>query len=131
MLNNPSTSEDIEEMGEKTVNGHSTYKETKKRYFVEDECYNHFHYGILSMLLSWGLDPEIDDLVSSELGLQKPTVDISFGLMGEGGTMTIIFPSCATNVNRWNYSSHLTGLHSIAMVATFMNLMNRAKRDMR
>ena len=103
----------------------------KRKYLLEDECYSHLHYGILSMLLSWGLDPEIDELVSKEIGLQRPTVDTSFGLMGEGGAMALLVPSYASGSNRWNYSSYLTGLHNMALVSTFMSLMNGAKRDMR
>jgi hypothetical protein len=49
----------------------------------------------LSFLASWGLDEDIDLILQESGGIQKHNAVISFGLMGEGGCMSLTVSSCS------------------------------------
>jgi hypothetical protein len=42
---------------------------------------------LLSLLLGWGLDIELDGISEARLGLLKPLVPISFGQISKGGVV--------------------------------------------
>ncbi|XP_059089612.1 WD repeat-containing protein 7-like [Tigriopus californicus] len=48
---------------------------------------------LLSMLHAWGLDKELDVLAMSKLGLLRPKVPISFGVLSKGGVMSLTLPT--------------------------------------
>lgn len=48
---------------------------------------------LLSMLHAWGLDKDLDVLAMSKLGLLRPKVPISFGVLSKGGVMSLTLPT--------------------------------------
>ncbi|KAH9504952.1 WD repeat-containing protein 7, partial [Bulinus truncatus] len=46
----------------------------------------------MSCLHAWSLDPHLDELCLSKLGLHKPKCPISFGLLSRGGYMSLMLP---------------------------------------
>lgn len=40
---------------------------------------------ILSLLHAWGIDPDLDRVCEGKLGLLRPMVPISFGVLSKGG----------------------------------------------
>ena len=47
----------------------------------------------MSCLHAWGLDPDLDKLCINKLGLLKPKVPISFGLISRTGHMCLMLPA--------------------------------------
>jgi len=74
----------------------------------------------LSFLMSWGVDKDLDALCERELGVVRPPDSCAFGFHGVGGAVTALLPSACGGKSRWSYSSDLTALHSLALVAVFM-----------
>ncbi|GFQ73668.1 WD repeat-containing protein 7 [Trichonephila clavata] len=48
---------------------------------------------LLSVLHAWGLDPELDRICESKLGLLRPMRPVCFGLLSRGGHMALILPT--------------------------------------
>jgi hypothetical protein len=48
---------------------------------------------LLSLLHGWGLDPELDKVCQAKLGLLRPLVPVSFGLLSRGGWSNVEKPS--------------------------------------
>ena len=48
---------------------------------------------LLSLLHAWGLDKDLDKVALSKLGLLKPKVPVSYGLMSKGGVMSLMLPT--------------------------------------
>ena len=46
----------------------------------------------MSCLHAWGLDPDLDKLCHSKLGLLRPRCPISFGLLSRGDHMSLLLP---------------------------------------
>lgn len=46
----------------------------------------------MSCLHAWGLDPDLDRLCTSKLGLLKPSCPISFGMLSRDGHMSLMLP---------------------------------------
>lgn len=40
---------------------------------------------LLSLLHAWGMDPDLDRVCESKLGLLMPKVPVSFGVLSKGG----------------------------------------------
>lgn len=52
---------------------------------------------LLSLLHSWGLDPHLDKVCESQLGLLRPMVPVSFGILSKGGYMSLLLPTWQNN----------------------------------
>ncbi|XP_055913276.1 WD repeat-containing protein 7 [Eupeodes corollae] len=52
---------------------------------------------LLSLLHSWGLDPHLDKVCESQLGLLRPMVPISFGVLSKAGYMSLLLPTWQNN----------------------------------
>lgn len=48
---------------------------------------------LLSLLHAWGLDPDLDRLCETKLGLLRPMVPVSFGVISKGGFMSLQLPT--------------------------------------
>ena len=48
---------------------------------------------LLSLLHAWGLDPDLDKVCESKLGLLRPLRPICFGMISRGGHMSLILPT--------------------------------------
>ncbi|XP_076220619.1 WD repeat-containing protein Rbcn-3B isoform X12 [Nomia melanderi] len=53
---------------------------------------------ILSLLHSWGLDPDLDRVCEGKLGLLRPMVPVSFGVLSKGGYMSLLLPTWQTQL---------------------------------
>ncbi|XP_039278488.1 WD repeat-containing protein 7-like [Nilaparvata lugens] len=49
---------------------------------------------LLSLLHGWGIDPELDYVCEGKLGLLRPMVPVSFGVLSKGGYMSLLLPTC-------------------------------------
>ena len=48
---------------------------------------------LLSLLHAWGLDKDLDKVATSKLGLLRPRVPVSYGIMSKGGVMSLMLPT--------------------------------------
>ncbi|KOO35531.1 wd40 repeat-containing protein [Chrysochromulina tobinii] len=77
----------------------------------------------LSYMTCWGVDPAFDAECSDVIGLRPPVPQVTFGVRGHGGNFSFLTPCAHTRHHRWQCSSHLTALHSIAAVTLANTLM--------
>lgn len=54
---------------------------------------------LLSLLHSWGLDSNLDQVCETRLGLLRPRVPLSFGVLSKGGYMSLILPTWQSTIN--------------------------------
>lgn len=59
---------------------------------------------LLSLLHSWGLDPHLDKVCESQLGLLRPMVPVSFGILCKSGYMSLLMPTWQNNFGCEEYS---------------------------
>jgi hypothetical protein len=45
---------------------------------------------LLSLMHAWGLDPDLDKVCEGKLGLLRPMIPVSFGIMSKGGKIFVI-----------------------------------------
>ncbi|CAG0893245.1 unnamed protein product [Darwinula stevensoni] len=108
---------------------------------------------LMSMLHAWGLDPDLDSVCETKLGLLRPRIPISYGILSKGGYMCLYLPTWERmalgngesksdgsngNVNkelegrtsafmswgRWELSSMLSTHHLLGIVAIANTLMS-------
>ncbi|CAG7815558.1 unnamed protein product [Allacma fusca] len=100
---------------------------------------------LLSLLLGWGLDGELDTISEGRLGLLKPLVPVSFGQISRGGFMSVMSPTWRprqqlisqsddlsltqrvkefTSLLHWEISSSITTNHLLAIIALANTLMS-------
>ncbi|XP_021936381.1 WD repeat-containing protein 7 isoform X5 [Zootermopsis nevadensis] len=48
---------------------------------------------LLSLLHAWGMDPDLDRVCEGKLGLLRPMVPVSFGVLSKGGYMSLLLPT--------------------------------------
>lgn len=48
---------------------------------------------LLSLLHSWGLDWDLDEVCETQLGLLRPKVPLSYGVLSKGGYMSLMLPT--------------------------------------
>nr|XP_018905616.1 PREDICTED: WD repeat-containing protein 7 isoform X1 [Bemisia tabaci] len=48
---------------------------------------------LLSLLHAWGLDPDLDKVCETKLGLLRPMIPVSFGVLSKGGYMSLLMPT--------------------------------------
>ena len=48
---------------------------------------------MLSLLHAWGLDKDLDKVATSKLGLLRPKVPVSYGILSKGGVMSLMLPT--------------------------------------
>lgn len=48
---------------------------------------------LLSLLHSWGLDPDLDKVCETHLGLLRPMVPVSYGVLSKAGYMSLMLPT--------------------------------------
>lgn len=44
----------------------------------------------MSLLYAWGLDSEVDKICESKLGLLRPMIPVSFGVISKGGKFACV-----------------------------------------
>ncbi|GIY45623.1 WD repeat-containing protein 7 [Caerostris extrusa] len=95
---------------------------------------------LLSVLHAWGLDPELDRVCESKLGLLRPMRPICFGLLSRGGHMALILPTYLHAIQdgkaieppppiegktwHWELSTAVTTTHLLAIIALANTLMS-------
>ncbi|XP_026686269.1 WD repeat-containing protein 7, partial [Diaphorina citri] len=55
---------------------------------------------LLSLLHAWGLDPDLDKVCEGKLGLLRPMVPVSFGVVSKAGHMSLMLPTWQLCVER-------------------------------
>ncbi|XP_049287940.1 WD repeat-containing protein 7 isoform X2 [Anopheles funestus] len=53
---------------------------------------------LLSLIHSWGLDPHLDKVCETQLGLLRPMIPVSFGVLSKGGYMSLLLPTWQNNI---------------------------------
>ncbi|GAB4857436.1 hypothetical protein Ancab_015345 [Ancistrocladus abbreviatus] len=72
----------------------------------------------LSFLHLWDVDFELDDLLKSEMRLNKPDKFIvAPGLQGDRGAVTLAFPGFSSTLELWKSSSEFCAMRSLTMVS--------------
>ncbi|RWS12537.1 WD repeat-containing protein 7-like protein, partial [Dinothrombium tinctorium] len=65
-------------------------KKPGKLQFGESNLTMELSQIVLSLLHAWGLDPDLDRVCESKLGLLKPLRPVCFGLLSKGGNMSLM-----------------------------------------
>lgn len=65
---------------------------------------------LLSLLHSWGLDPHLDIVCETQLGLLRPMVPISFGVLSKGGYMSLLLPTWQNTIKQENVKNLLQSM---------------------
>lgn len=55
---------------------------------------------LLSLLHGWGVDPELDSVCESKLGMLRPLRPVCFGLISKGGYMSLLLPTYLQKLDR-------------------------------
>jgi hypothetical protein len=88
--------------------------------------------GLISLLLAWGIDQDLDDNCTASLGLERMSLidpgAFSLGTYGCEGTMTFACPTELQGERRFSASPELNALHRLALVTFFMSLMPVAEQ---
>ena len=90
---------------------------------------------LLSLLHAWGLDKDLDRVALSKLGLLKPRVPISYGIMSKGGVMSLMLPTWSlkkednnldffTALGHWELSHSTTTNHLLSVIAITNTLVS-------
>lgn len=65
---------------------------------------------LLSLIHSWGLDPHLDKVCETQLGLLRPMVPISFGVLSsKGGYMSLLLPTWQNTIKQETVENLLKG----------------------
>merc|ERR1719244_1110405 len=86
---------------------------------------------LLSVLHAWGLDKDLDKVAVNKLGLLKPKLPISFGLVSKVGGMSLLLPTWTpahsnsslskteyfTSLGHWELSHSLTTYHLLSLIS--------------
>ncbi|XP_057802773.1 uncharacterized protein LOC131018061 [Salvia miltiorrhiza] len=79
----------------------------------------------LSLLHLWDVDKELDNLLITGMHLKKPdSFNISSGILGDRGSMTLTFPGSSSTLELWRSSSDYTALRSLTMVSLAQHLIS-------
>ena len=91
---------------------------------------------MLSLLHAWGLDKDLDKVAISKLGLLRPKVPVSYGLMSKGGVMSLMLPTWQpkspsaididffTAMGHWELSHTTTTNHLLSVIAITNTLVS-------
>merc|ERR1719308_557643 len=88
---------------------------------------------LLSTLHAWGLDKDLDKVAASKLGLLRPKLPVSFGLVSRCGGMSLLLPTWTppppiglptpltsteyfTSLGHWELSHSLTTHHLLSLI---------------
>ncbi|RWS30859.1 WD repeat-containing protein 7-like protein [Leptotrombidium deliense] len=87
LMRKPSTASSDENRSNVTT---PSGKKPGKLQFGESNLTMELSQILLSLLHAWGLDPDLDRVCESKLGLLKPLRPVCFGLLSKGGNMSLM-----------------------------------------
>jgi hypothetical protein len=67
---------------------------------------------LLSLIHSWGIDPHLDKVCESQLGLLRPMVPISFGVLSKGGYMSLLLPTWTNQIKEVNLKTKIKTVYT-------------------
>ncbi|PKA51273.1 hypothetical protein AXF42_Ash010713 [Apostasia shenzhenica] len=72
----------------------------------------------LCFLHLWDIDQELDKLLKEEMDICKPEgLEIAAGIMGDRGSMTLMFPHLFATLELWKSSSEFCAMRSLVIVS--------------
>lgn len=81
---------------------------------------------LLSLIHSWGLDPHLDKVCETQLGLLRPMVPISFGVLSsKGGYMSLLLPTWQNTIKQETVKTLLQGTDSQLSKSVPQNLLRQ------
>ncbi|CAG8513662.1 17229_t:CDS:10, partial [Funneliformis caledonium] len=85
---------------------------------------------IVSALMTWGIDSSLDKMCTEKLGLKKPSSQVTFGLRGANGNLTIAVPSPNDGTAAWKISQTMSAsrlLSIIGLIRSFLSMKGLEK----
>ncbi|CAI2168335.1 5427_t:CDS:10 [Funneliformis geosporum] len=85
---------------------------------------------IVSALMTWGIDSSVDKICTEKLGLKKPSSQVTFGLRGANGNLTIAVPSPNDGTAAWKISQTMSAsrlLSIIGLIRSFLSMKGLEK----
>ena len=80
---------------------------------------------LFSVLLSWGIDANLDETCQKMLGLVKPMNCICLGMRGAGGYLNFPFPAKQRNKwQDWNISGHFSAQRLLGIMSLMKSVMS-------
>ncbi|MQL98101.1 hypothetical protein Taro_030809, partial [Colocasia esculenta] len=71
----------------------------------------------LSFLHLWNIDHELDKLLVGEMNIHKPGPFVASGVLGDRGSLTLIFPDMHSTLELWKCSSEFCAMRSLTIVS--------------
>ncbi|XP_051151398.1 uncharacterized protein LOC127265582 isoform X2 [Andrographis paniculata] len=112
----------------RTVNGKSSVSNESSAVTLDNPaCLRSLEVCLLQFSLSflhlWNVDDELDNLLISEMKLQRPdTFIVASGILGDRGSMTLTFPGSNSTLELWRSSPEYSALRSLTMVSLAQHL---------
>lgn len=79
----------------------------------------------LCFLHLWGVDQELDKLLTEEMDLCKPeSFYVSSGVLGDRGSFTLMFPGLYATLELWKSSSEFCAMRSLAIVSLAQHMLS-------
>ncbi|XP_027183122.1 WD repeat-containing protein 7 isoform X1 [Coffea eugenioides] len=79
----------------------------------------------LSLLHLWNVDYELDRLLQTEMKLKRPELfNVASGLIGDRGSLTLMFPGSSATLELWRSSSEYSALRSLTMLALAQHMIS-------
>ncbi|EFA85792.1 WD40 repeat-containing protein [Heterostelium album PN500] len=73
--------------------------------------------SIFSYLMPWGMERNLDSMFMKDFQLRPPQPDFSFGVIGEGGNLSILTPQASSFSGKMQCSEYLTAQTTLSAVA--------------
>ncbi|KAH3732233.1 WD repeat protein 7 [Pelomyxa schiedti] len=89
-------------------------------------------FSIISYLITWGVNDEIDTMCRRELSLRPPVPSASVGLVGpEGRTLSFMFPAMSSTARfgHWQISAHMSGSLQLAAATIAKTLLHKSTQE--
>ncbi|XP_078443078.1 transducin/WD40 repeat-like superfamily protein isoform X2 [Wolffia australiana] len=71
----------------------------------------------LSLLHLWNIDHEVDKFLVDKMNMRKPPPFLTSGILGNGGSVTLTFPSLDGSLELWKHSAEFSAMCSLTVVS--------------
>ncbi|VVA31479.1 PREDICTED: WD [Prunus dulcis] len=87
-----------------------------------EECLLRFSLASLHL---WNVDPELDNLLITDMKLKRPkSFIVASGFQGDKGSLTLTFPNLSATLELWRMSSEFCAMRSLTMVSLAQRMIS-------
>lgn len=98
---------------------------SKDNNFATEALEGYFLRFSLCFLHLWDIDLELDKLLKVEMDVYKPNgFEVAAGIMGDRGSMTLMFPGLCATLELWKSSSEYCAMRSLLIVSLAQRMIS-------